>query len=261
MWCKMKSIRILLRSTIIYDIYTEWRKLIFYLREQRLNREMFRFYHKFINEGDVVFDVGANIGSRTNIFLKLGATVIAVEPQVYCAGILKNKYGNNNKFILINKALAEKEGQAEMMISDACTISSLSKEWVEAVRKSGRFQGHNWGGDRNIVQTTTLDKLIDQYGFPSFIKIDVEGFEYEVIKGLTQPVKNLSIEFTPEFLESTFNCIDYLSRLGIIQLNYSIGESMNLYLHKWVSPKEIVKILSEFRNDNKFYGDIYISFI
>jgi len=185
MWCKMKSIRILLKSTIIYDIYTEWRKLIFYLREQRLNREMFRFYHKFINEGDVVFDVGANIGSRTNIFLKLGATVIAVEPQVYCAGILKNKYGNNNKFILINKALAEKEGQAEMMISDACTISSLSKEWVEAVRKSGRFQGHNWGGDRNIVQTTTLDKLIDQYGFPSFIKIDVEGFEYEVIKGLT----------------------------------------------------------------------------
>jgi len=257
----MQSIKNLLKSTILYDLYREWKKLIISLREKKLNKKMFRFYRKFINKGDVVFDVGANIGSRTNIFLKLGAIVIAIEPQAYCVDILKNKYGDNPKFTLINKALAEKEGQAEMMISDACTISSLSKEWVEAVRKSGRFHNHNWGGGAEIVQTTTLDKLIDQYGFPSFIKIDVEGFEYEVIKGLSKPVNALSLEFTPEFIESTYNCIDYLSKIGKIQFNYSIGDSMVLSLRKWVSCKEISKLLSEFINDNKSYGDVYIRFI
>ena len=147
-----------------------------------------------------------------------------------------------------------------MMISDASTISSLSIEWVNAVRKSNRFQNHNWGGVE-IVRTTTLDRLISQYGLPSFIKIDVEGFEYEVIKGLSTPVNILSLEFTPEFIESTFNCINYLSKLGRIELNYSLRESMTLSLINWISPQEMIEILSKFRNDDKLYGDVYIRFI
>jgi len=146
------------------------------------------------------------------------------------------------------------------MISDASTISSLSIEWVNAVRKSNRFQNHNWGGVE-IVRTTTLDRLISQYGLPSFIKIDVEGFEYEVIKGLSTPVNILSLEFTPEFIESTFNCINYLSKLGRIELNYSLRESMTLSLINWISPQEMIEILSKFRNDDKLYGDVYIRFI
>jgi len=222
-------------------------------------KEMRKFYRQFINKGDMVFDIGANIGNRTDIFIELGATVIAVEPQSSCARILKTKYGKNNRFILINKALAEKEGQAEMMISDASTISSLSKDWVDAVRKSGRFGNHKWDG-KETVQTTTLDKLIEEYGVPSFIKIDVEGYEYEVLRGLTKPVNVISFEFTPECLESAFNCLNYLSKLGAVVMNYSVGESMKWSLDKWVSPIEIIKILSEFENDNKLFGDIYAKF-
>jgi hypothetical protein len=75
---------------------------------------------------------------------------------------------------------------------------------------------------------TTLDKLIEQFGIPSFIKIDVEGFEYEVIKGLSKPVKALSLEFTPEIIESTYKCINYLQQLGKINLNYSVFKTMSL---------------------------------
>ena len=145
------------------------------------------------------------------------------------------------------------------MISTADTISSLSPEWIESVKKSGRFSEFSWD-KKQAVQMTTLDRLIEQYGSPSFIKIDVEGFEYQVIKGLSQPVKTLSLEFTPEFIESTFKCIDHLQRLGNIRLNYSVGETMSLALERWVTHPEMVKILSGFREDHRLFGDVYVRF-
>ena len=107
---------------------------------------------------------------------------------------------------------------------------------------------------------TTLDSLVSQYGVPSFIKIDVEGYEHEVIKGLSTPVKMICFEFTPEFIESTFNSIHHLQTLGKISLNYSAGESMGLRLNQWVAPEEMIKILSELRNDHKISGDVYVQF-
>lgn len=219
------------------------------------DQKMLDFYSQFISRGALCFDVGANTGNRVKIFLKLQANVIAIEPQNECVKILRTGYGNNKHLTIIQKAIGESEGEAEIMISNARSISSLSQEWVEAVRKSGRFSEYSWNM-KQIVPLTTLDRLIEQYGTPSFIKIDVEGFEYQVIKGLSQPVKALSLEFTPEFIESTFRCIDHLQRLGDIQLNYSIGETMQFVLAKWATPKEMVRILSSLRE----VGDVYARF-
>lgn len=223
------------------------------------DQEMLEFYSKFVSRGTTCFDVGANIGNRVKIFLKLQANVVAVEPQDECVQILRTGLGSNRNVTIVQKALGESEGEAEIMISNSNSISSLSTEWIESVRKSGRFSEYSWN-KKQIVPMTTLDRLIEQYGSPSFIKIDVEGFEYQVIKGLSQPVKTLSLEFTPEFIESTFKCIDHLQRLGDIRLNYSIGETMRLALEKWVAPQEIVRILSSLRDDNRLFGDVYVQF-
>jgi hypothetical protein len=107
---------------------------------------------------------------------------------------------------------------------------------------------------------TTLDRLIEQYMQPSFIKIDVEGFEHQVIKGLSQPVKTLSLEFTPEYIESTFKCIDHLQGLGDFRLNYSLSETMTWASKEWVTAQEMVGILSSFRDDNRLFGDVYVRF-
>jgi len=256
----MQFIKKILKNAYIYDSLQRFRAQKVLRKWTAHDQEMLEFYSKFVSRGALCFDIGANIGNRAKIFLKLQANVIAVEPQEECVKMLRTEYEGNPNITIVQKAVGEAEGEAELIISDASTISSLSPEWIESVRRSGRFSEYHWD-KKQIVQITTLDKLIDQYGTPSFIKIDVEGFEYQVVKGLSKPIKMLSLEFTPEFIESTFKCIDHLQGLGAISLNYSINESMYLALEKWVTPEKIVKILSSFRNDNNLFGDVYVQFL
>lgn len=224
------------------------------------DQTMSDFYSQFISPGDLCFDVGANIGNRVKIFLKLKARVIAIEPQLECIKTLKNAYSGNRNFQIVKKALGESEGTVEMMISNVNTISSLSKEWIKAVKDSGRFAAYDWN-KTELVEMTTLDRLIDEYGTPAFVKIDVEGFEYSVIKGLSKPLVALSLEYTPEFSESTFDSIRHLRKLGKIILNYSLGESMQLELNSWIGPEEMIAELSSFKNSTKVFGDVYIRFV
>ena len=107
---------------------------------------------------------------------------------------------------------------------------------------------------------TTLDWLIERYGAPAFVKIDVEGFESEVIKGLTRPVKALSIEFTPEFISSTLECLEHLERLGDIRVNHSLAESMELELDEWVDHRQMAAILLALPNNHSIWGDVYVRF-
>ncbi len=213
-----------------------------------------------MHQNSLCFDVGANVGNRTRLFLVLGAHVVAVEPQIHCADFLAREFTCNSQFSLVRKALGAADGIAELQISNADTISSLSNAWIDAVKKSGRFSDYSWE-QKQTVSVTTLDWLISQYGVPDFIKIDVEGFEYEVIKGLTQPVKALSFEFTPEYFDVTVLCLEHLESIGRIELNYSLGESMELGLKAWISPRELVETLSKYRNSNTVYGDVYVRFV
>lgn len=225
------------------------------------DQEMLEFYAKFVSPGALCFDVGANIGNRVKIFIKLQANVVAVEPQPKCAKTLRSVFGSQRNLTIVEGALGDTEGAAEMMISNIDVLSSLSPEWIGSVRKSGRFSGEISWDKKQVVPMTTLDRLIAQYGIPAFIKIDVEGFEYQVIRGLSQPVKMLSLEFTPEFIESTFKCFDHLQRLGDMCLNYSVRETMSLALDKWVTYQEMAKILSSFKDDHKLFGDVYVQFL
>jgi FkbM family methyltransferase len=220
-------------------------------------RRMLRFYSQFLGEGDLCFDIGANLGNRTDIFWKLGANVIAVEPQDNCVHELCRRYMNKDRITIVQKAVGDKEGKAEMFICNAHALTSLSKEWITAVRRK-RFSNCNW--DKTVeVDVTTLDALVSEYGKPAFCKIDVEGFEFEVLKGLHKPVGTISFEFVPEYLDSAINSIEYLSCIGKTRFNYSIGESMRVALPKWVKPDEICKILVSLP-DKSIFGDVYAKF-
>lgn len=119
---------------------------------------MFDFYRQFINPDDLCFDVGANMGNRTKVFLRLGAVVVAVEPQDKCMSFLRKHFSDDQCVNLVEKALGEVNGEAEMMISDEHAISSLSKEWITKVRESGRFSEFRWP-EKQIVRVTTIDAL------------------------------------------------------------------------------------------------------
>lgn len=222
--------------------------------------KMINFYSQFIKSGSLCFDVGANIGNRTKVFLKMGAKVVSVEPQNNCIEILKGIYGNNPNFSLIEMALGATDGESEMLISDVHQISSLSKEWIDSVKKSGRFPTAQWRKS-NIVKVTTLDRLIEEYGIPDFVKIDVEGFEYQVIQGLSKPIKTLSFEFTIENHEAMLNVLSHLASIGKIKCNFSIGESLSLLFKKWELFEDIYQIILATNYEGKLlWGDIYVKF-
>ena len=241
-----------------YSKYRDWQKNRG--RAKRAQKRLIRgkkFYSEFIKAGDLVFDIGTNLGNRSEVFLELGAKVVAVEPQRSCIDVLKDKFGLNPNFILIDKAAGKKEGQQEFYISNAHTLSSMSKEWIEFLRNE-IFKEFTWD-DKTVVETISMDMLISEFGVPKFCKIDVEGFELTVLEGLTQPIDVVSIEYALGMKKLTLNCIKYLGKLGFGQFNYSEGESLVLKLPNWIGLEEMKKMLYDLESPVQS-GDIYARF-
>lgn len=216
-----------------------------------------RFFSQFINKGDLCFDIGANNGSKTALFLELGAKVICVEPQESCIQILKKLYDNNTNIIIVDKGVADKEGYLELQIcEDANTISTMSENW----RTNGRFSKNYKWSKKQLVSVTTLDNLISEFGIPKFCKIDIEGYEFVALKGLTKRIPYISFEFTKEFLNDSMECIDYLLSLGNADFNCSLGESNILLLDSWSSKEKLYGKIDSLDED-LLWGDIYVRFI
>jgi FkbM family methyltransferase len=232
-----------------------------FLKYSHTEKEQSRFYKQFIAKNDLVYDVGCNIGSRTKIFLNLGAKVVGFEPQAELCNFLQDHLKRNKSFSLEKTALGSTSDIREIKISNAHVLSSMSDRWIHATQKSGRFKNYNWDNTEK-VPVTTLDEKIQVYGTPSYIKIDVEGYEFEVLKGLSVPVQNISIEFTAEDIENSYNCIDYISTLGDFFFNYSTGENLILTDQNWKSTDNIKHCLKKLCDkENKAWGDVYAKLI
>lgn len=228
-------------------------------KSQHLANEL-DFYSHLIKENDLCFDIGANIGHKTSLFLQLGVKVIAVEPQESCWRVLKRRFKKENNVIVETVAIADKNGQKTLFVDKSTTISSISKGWISAVKSSGRFSSHKWS-DTLSVKASTLDDLIEKYGKPAFCKIDVEGYEFEVLKGLSQPLNVISFEFVAERVEPSLKCIDLLSQLGQAKYNYYLGEAMSFASPNWIGPEEMKSVLTKMQKVLENYGDIYVRFI
>lgn len=214
------------------------------------------FYSRFIRKGDCVFDVGANYGNRINAFLALGAKVVAVEPQESCYKFLRLKFGK--KIELVTKGLGAKEEKRKFFIADSSTVSTFSEEYIHAVQQSGRFGENKWDRIEDI-EMTTLDNLIVKYGMPAFIKIDVEGFEKEVLSGLSQKIRALSFEYcVPEQQVQTGDCIRLLAVSNPeMKFNFSTGETMKLELSEWLGPDEMLRLMDSDKFIRTGFGDVY----
>ena len=102
--------------------------------------------------------------------------------------------------------------------------------------------------------------MIVRYGLPKFIKIDVEGYELEVLKGLTYAVDLISFEYIPEQIHKAIDCISQIEKYNSeIECNFSKGESMEFSLKNWQSATDFKNyILSQEFSSTIGWGDIYV---
>lgn len=224
-------------------------------KELLINRK--NFYLEFLSKGDIYFDIGANYGNRIEPLIDSELKIIAVEPQEECVKYLKQKF--KDKITVLKNGLGSKNETKTMYISDTNTLSSFSKEWIDATKASGRFSQYKWQEQRQI-EMLTLDQLINKYGHPNFIKIDVEGFELEVLKGLTQPFDTLSIEYTvPERLDSLKECLEYINTLfPNATFNYCKSEIPKLVLETWLDYNDFLNVVDSLNFLNTKFGDVYV---
>lgn len=250
-----KLLKKIIGESTVYYLRDKWNTQ----KNEVIKKKRADFYSQFVGKGDLCFDVGANYGNRIEALLDIGCRVVAVEPQQECCKFLKKKYGTSIE--IINKGLGEKEGKLEFYEADTSTLSTFSVDWIQSVQNSGRFGQFQWN-QKTIVEMTTLDHLIRQHGIPEFIKIDVEGYELEVLNGLSIPINYISFEYTvPEQTEKAILCIKHIEGIAqdrVVKCNYSIKESMVWANSSWLSSKEMFELIRSEQFVDTGFGDIYL---
>jgi FkbM family methyltransferase len=165
---------------------------------------------------------------------RLGARVVAIEPQPDFVRILRWLYGRDAGVEIVPQAVGRTAGSAELLLSERTpTVTTLSQAWVDSVQHEPGFTKVKWS--RGVrVEVVTLQSLVERYGEPKFVKVDVEGFEAEVLAGLTTPVRALSFEYLPATRDIALDCIERLAALGHYRYNWSVGETHRLEAAPWL---------------------------
>jgi len=232
------------------------RSLDTYYRDGARTARMDRLNAQFIGAGQLAFDIGAHLGDRTASFARLGARVVALEPQPHIHRALRLIHGRTDNIALIQAAAGAAHGTVELHLNSANpTITTASQDLITQAKTAESWQGQIW--DSTVcVPLCTLDQLIADHGTPDFVKIDVEGFELEVLKGLSVPLPMLSFEFTTIQRDIAMACVDRLGDLGAYDFNISLGEDHRLHHATWVSPDAMRAHLAALPHSANS-GDIY----
>lgn len=229
------------------------RSLVIYNFKPFNKRKLRRFYLQFLKKGDLAFDIGAHTGNRSSSWLGIGAKVVAVEPQPMLVKYMEKHLGNNPDFCLIDKAVGAQDGVAKLLINESHpSVSTVSAEWTDVLK--GYKSDLRWSSSIN-VEMITLDGLIAEKGVPQFCKIDVEGLEFEVLKGLSHPISNISFEFFPATIELTKQCLELIHKIGTYQYNWVLAETFRFQSEQWLSKASLMNKISKY--DGEQAGDIY----
>lgn len=219
-------------------------------------RRMARLYAPFVPAGGLCFDVGAHVGNRVRCWRRLGARVVAVEPHPDLVALLRRLHGRDPMVSIVPAALAERPGRTSLLASERnLTVSTLSADWAQKVGADPAFAGIDWAPAAE-VQVTTLDALIERFGLPAFVKIDVEGLEPAVLAGLSVPLPALSFEYLPQAREAALACVDRLESLAVYRYNWSPGERHRMASTGWIDAAGIRLMLTGIEPEAGS-GDVY----
>lgn len=241
-----------IKFSVLYDLY--WRMTDRDLIHNRTTE--IRFYLATLQgckKGDLVFDIGANRGYKTDIFLRLGAQVVAAEPDKVNQEILRQSFLNyrlvRKPVVIVGKAVSDKIGSHVMWVEEPGSAkNTLNPKWVKTLRTDkSRFGKIVEFSGKAEVETITLEELVRLHGLPFYIKIDVEGHETSVLRGLRSIVPFVSFEVNlPEFRPEAFGCIESLENLAAGgHFNYTADVLRGLALERWLPQGAFVDKFSQ----------------
>lgn len=191
-------------------------------------------HRRFVGPGDLAFDLGAHVGDRVGSMRRLGARVVAVEPQPTLVRTLRLLYGRDAGVLIEPVAVGAADGEVELFLNlRNPTVSTASRDFIAAAEGAPGWQGQRWQRRRRVL-LVTLDTLIARHGEPRFCKIDVEGFEAAVLAGLSRPLTTLSFEFTTIARDVALAALAHCERLGGYRYNAALGESGRLVHATWL---------------------------
>lgn len=239
-----------IKASKLYDLY--WKAA-----DHRVIDDVYKetaFYRNLLKgfqAGDLIFDVGANQGYKTGIFFRLGARVVAVEPDDLNQRVLQQKFltyrVKNKPLVIVPKAVSDSKSVVTMWIDEPGSAkNTLSQKWAETLREDqGRFGETLKFAQSKKIETVTIEDLISEYGLPFFLKIDVEGHEPSIIRGMRQPIPYLSFEVNlPEFRAEGLDCVRTLGQLCAEgKFNYSVDCLGALSLRDWVGMVDFLDVL------------------
>lgn len=241
-----------IKSSVAYDLYWRWAdpQLI---ADQEAEIAFFRRHLDGLKANDLIFDIGANRGHKTHIFLRLGARVVAVDPDKSNQEALRESflsYRLKRKPVeIVGKAVSERSGRETFWVDEPGSAkNTLNNKWVETLQRDGsRFGETLQFRDKVEVETVTLDQLIESYGKPFYIKVDVEGHEASVLRGLRSAVPYVSFEVNlPEFRDEARECVDLLAKLSDTgKFNYTTDCCGEMALPEWLERDAFRSALAE----------------
>jgi FkbM family methyltransferase len=183
----------------------------------------------------------------------MGARVVAADPDEANESVLRQKFLTlrlrPKPVVVVVKAVSDTEGVETMWIdAPGSTMNTLSPKWVRTLRRDEtRFGSTLQFSHTRTIPTTTLDRLMEIHGIPHFVKIDVEGFEPAVLRGMKRPVPYLSFEVNlPEFRAEGLECVERLVCIDAHgAFNYAADLRRGLVLPAWLPAGEFLAVLAD----------------